>query len=212
MIWFYDSDTKEAFFFAVVPLTKMVCFCVHQSILIRKAEALANCMWNESEPTSIDHSWWQEQNSITHSCFQEETELWTFIQERMPLKIWIYLFLDYTLHMGEDNFRHKYRLGRVWIESSPEEKGLGCWLPRSSTWACSPEGQQYPGLHQVKHGLQVERDDSAPLLHSGETLPGLLCSVLEPSAQERHGCVGEGPEGGDKNSQMDGMPLLWGKA
>jgi len=29
-----------------------------------------------------------------------------------------------VLHMGQDNPRHKYRLGKEWIESSPEEKDL----------------------------------------------------------------------------------------
>jgi len=53
--------------------------------------------------------------------------------------------------------------------------------------ARSPEGQPYPGLHQ-------EKCDSAPLLHSGEILPGVLHPALEPSAQDRHGAVGVGPE------------------
>jgi len=60
--------------------------------------------------------------------------------------------------------------------------------------AHGPEGQLYPGLHQEKCGQQVEGGDSVSLLHSGETSPGVLRPALEPSAQERHGCVGAGPE------------------
>ncbi|GAB0190682.1 hypothetical protein GRJ2_001533500 [Grus japonensis] len=30
-----------------------------------------------------------------------------------------------VLHVGRHNLKHKYRLGREWIESSPEEKDLG---------------------------------------------------------------------------------------
>ena len=78
--------------------------------------------------------------------------------------------------------------------------------------ARSPESQPYPGLHQQKHGQQVEGGDSAPLLCSGETPPGVLHPALESSAQERHGPVGAGPEEGHKNDQRDGTALLRGKA
>jgi len=74
--------------------------------------------------------------------------------------------------------------------------------------ACSPEGQPHPGLHQEKHGQQAEGGDSALLLRSGETPPKVLHPALNPSAQERHGAVGAGPEEGHKNDLGDGTPLL----
>jgi len=60
--------------------------------------------------------------------------------------------------------------------------------------AHSPEGELCPGLHPQQHGQQGEEADSAPLLTSGETSPEVLCPALEPSAQERLGAVGVGPE------------------
>jgi len=60
--------------------------------------------------------------------------------------------------------------------------------------AHSPEGQLYPGLHPQQRGQQGEGGDSAPLPCSGETSLGVLRPALEPSAQDRHGPVGAGPE------------------
>ena len=74
--------------------------------------------------------------------------------------------------------------------------------------AHSPEGQSYPGLHQKQHDQQVNGGDSAPLLHSDESPLGVLCPVLEPSAQEIHGQVEEGPEEGHEDDLRDGTPLL----
>ena len=73
--------------------------------------------------------------------------------------------------------------------------------------AHSPEGQAYPGLYHKQRGQQGEGGDSAPLLRSGETQPGVLRPALEPSAQDRHGAVGGGPEEGHKNDQKDGTSL-----
>lgn len=46
----------------------------------------------------------------------------------------------------------------------------------------SPESQPNPRLHQRKHNKEVKGGDSAFLLCSGATLPGMLYSALEPSA------------------------------
>jgi len=73
--------------------------------------------------------------------------------------------------------------------------------------AHSTESQPYPGLHQEKCGQQVKGSNCAPLFCSGEASPGVVHPGLHPSAQERHGRVGAGPEEGYKNGQRDGTPL-----
>ena len=65
-------------------------------------------------------------------------------------------------------------------------------------YPCTPESQLYPGLHQ-KCGQQVEGGDPAPLLCAGEASPGVLCSDVVSSVQERHGPVGVCPEKGHRN-------------
>ncbi|KAK4805526.1 hypothetical protein QYF61_004466 [Mycteria americana] len=121
-----------------------------------------------------------------------------------------------VLHLGRDIPCFQYRLGDDVIESSPAEKDLGVLMERKAgheprTCARSPQGQLYPGLHPKKRGQQVEGGDSAPLLCSGETPPGVLHPVLEPSGQEGHGGVGAGPEEGHENDARDGAPLLRGQ-
>jgi len=74
--------------------------------------------------------------------------------------------------------------------------------------ACSTECQLYSGLHQEKRGQQVKGGDSAPLLHSGETPPGVLRPALEPPPQKGHGPVVVGAEEGHKDSLRAGAPLL----
>jgi len=54
----------------------------------------------------------------------------------------------------------------------------------------------------------VKGGDSASLLCSGETAPGVVHSALEPSAREGHRAVGAGPEVGHKNDMRAGASLL----
>jgi len=75
-------------------------------------------------------------------------------------------------------------------------------------YAHSSEGQPYSGLHQNQRRQQVKGGNSAPLLCSGETSPGILHPALEHPAQDRHGPVGVGPEEGHKNDPRAGAPLL----
>ena len=54
----------------------------------------------------------------------------------------------------------------------------------------------------------IEGGDSAPLLYSRDTPPGVLCPALEPPTEEGRGCVGEGPEEGNEDDLRARVPLL----
>ena len=78
--------------------------------------------------------------------------------------------------------------------------------------ACNPEGQPHPGLHQEKCDQQVEGGDSAPLLCSCGTPPGVLCPVLGSPTQEGLKAVGVSPEEGHEGDQRAGALLIRGQA
>ncbi|GAB0210385.1 hypothetical protein GRJ2_003504300 [Grus japonensis] len=118
-----------------------------------------------------------------------------------------------VLHVGRGNPKHNYRLGREWIESSPEEEDSKVLIELKAQHepamrASSPESQPCPGLHQKKGDQQVEGGDPAPLLRSGETPPGVLHPALEAPVQERHGAVGVSPEEGHEGDRRAGAPHL----
>jgi len=122
-----------------------------------------------------------------------------------------------VLHPGQGSPQHQSKLGNELIEGSPVEKDLEVLVVEKlyKSQQCVLAAQKanhtlhkhrnclYPGPQKQRRGQQVERADSAPLLCSGETPPGVLCLSLEPSAQERHGLVGAGPEEGNEG-QKDG--------
>ena len=123
-----------------------------------------------------------------------------------------------VLHMGRGNPGYQYRLGGggEGIESSPPEKDLEVLMDEKldmtqQSVLAAQKANSVPDSHQEKCGQRVKGGDSAPLLCSGETPPGVPHPALEPSAQE-HGPVGAGPGEGHKNDPRAGAPLQGGQA
>ncbi|PKU47138.1 rna-directed dna polymerase from mobile element jockey- hypothetical protein [Limosa lapponica baueri] len=113
-----------------------------------------------------------------------------------------------VLHLGHGKPRHKYRLGREWIESRPEED-LGMLVDEKLNMSqqCALADQKANHiLDCIKRN--VASKSRPPLLHSGETPPRVLYPALESSAQGGHGPVGTGPVEGHKNDQSAGAPML----
>jgi len=116
-----------------------------------------------------------------------------------------------VLHVGWGNPKYKCRLGGEWIESSPDEKDLGVLVDDNMTQRCELAAQKANGILGCIQSSVASRSrerDSAPLLSSGESPPGVLHPALEPSAQERHGPIGVGPKEGHRDDQRAGAHFL----
>jgi len=120
-----------------------------------------------------------------------------------------------VLHRGRGNPKHKYRVDRKCIESSPEEKDLGVLADKklNMNWQCVLAAQKANWiLGCIKSSMDSRAREEILPLCSGETPPGVLHPALESSEQNTHGPVGAGPEECHKNDQRAGMPFLGGKA
>jgi len=101
------------------------------------------------------------------------------------------------LHMVRGNPHYQYRLGDEEIESSPAEKDFGVLLDEKldTSQQCALAGQKASRiLGCIKSSMASRSREVILPLCSGETPPGFPRPFLEPSAQERHGDVGTGPE------------------
>ncbi|GAB0190473.1 mitochondrial enolase superfamily member 1 [Grus japonensis] len=108
------------------------------------------------------------------------------------------------------NPKHNYRVGGEWIESSPEEKGLGVLINEklNMTRQCVLAAQKANHiLGCIKRGVTSRSREVILPLCSHETPPGVLHPILGPQ-HNRHGAVGASPEEGHEADQRAGAPLL----
>jgi len=89
-----------------------------------------------------------------------------------------------VLNMGWGNPCYQYRLGDEGIESGPAEKDLrvqeDAKLDMSHQCALTAQKTNHTlGFIKSSVASRSREGDSAPLLHSGETPPGVLPPVLE---------------------------------
>ncbi|GAB0189068.1 mitochondrial enolase superfamily member 1 [Grus japonensis] len=122
-----------------------------------------------------------------------------------------------VLHMGQGNPKHSYRLGREWIESSPEEEDLGVLIDEklNITWQCAVVAQKANHILGCIQRSVTSRSREVILpLYPTLVRPHLdYCVQLSgPQRKKDHVCVGINPEESHKDGQRAGAPLLQGQA
>ena len=115
-----------------------------------------------------------------------------------------------ALGRGAD-FKHRYRLGGEWLESSPEEKDLGVSvdgrLNMSQQCVLAVQKANYI-LGCIKRGVSSRSREVILPLCSALTRPQLKCPVLGLPTQEGHEAAGVDPEEGREDDQRGGTLLL----
>jgi len=94
-----------------------------------------------------------------------------------------------VLHLGWGNRNHKYRLGREWIESSPEEKDLRVLVDEklNMTQQCALASQKANCiLDCIKRSMDNRSREVVLPLYSALVGPHLECCVQLWSHQHRN--------------------------
>jgi len=120
-----------------------------------------------------------------------------------------------VLHLGRGKPRYQYRLGDEGTENSAAKNDLGVLVDEKldMTQQCALAAQKAScTLGCIPSSVTSRSREVILPLGSGETSPAVLCPALEPSAQERRGPVGAGPEEDHKDDLGAGTPLLQGQA
>ncbi|PKU36391.1 hypothetical protein llap_13305 [Limosa lapponica baueri] len=115
-------------------------------------------------------------------------------------------------HLGWGNPKHKYRLGREWIESNAEKKDLGVFvdekLNMSQQFALAAQKANCI-LGCVKRSMAIRSREVTLPLYSTLVRPHLeYCIQLWGPQHKGHGSIGVSPEEGHEDDERAGAPLL----